>query len=319
MNGNTPLYTLPGTIALLAGATFTGATFTGAVTTTGLSLGDNNLNFKIGTTSYSLTTTMLKALVDNSTLWRTAATDISTCMKLSGINAVTGDITFSTNTYKFCGALPTEIAYLSGVTSSISTQLNNQQSLITALQSSVTSCAPKASPTFTGTVTIPGATRTGIISFPTSMTLATVVSAARLILWPGTGNDWYGFGMNGNTLNYNVTTGAVHKFYCSSTVCAIISSATTTFNNNVTCGSNSLTCGTLTCTGGTMGGNTIATTNQLPNLTGYLKQGTTLTPVYYNTGRCISLGCDSANNSYLDFHCVDAATTSQTDVRILES
>ena len=205
---------------------------------------------------------------------------------------------------------------MSGVTYSISTQLNNQQSLISALQSSVTSCAPKASPTFTGTVTIPGATSTGIISFPTTMTLATDISAARLILWPGTGNDWYGFGMNGGTLNYNVTTGAVHKFYCSSTVCAIISSATTTFNNNVTCGSNSLTCGTLTCTGGTMGGNTIATTNQLPNLTGYLKQATTLTPVYYNTGRCISLGCDSANNSYLDFHCVDAATTSQADVRI---
>jgi len=42
-------------------------------------------------------------------------------------------------------------------------------------------------------------------------------------------------------------------------------------------------------------------------------------PVYYNTGRCISLGCDSANNSYMDFHCVDAATTPQADVRIQAS
>ena len=82
-----------------------------------------------------------------------------------------------------------KIAYLSGVTSSVSTQLNNQLNLITSLQSSVNSCAPKASPTFTGTVTIPGATSTGIISFPTIMTLATDISAARLILWPGTGND----------------------------------------------------------------------------------------------------------------------------------
>ena len=78
--------------------------------------------------------------------------------------------------------------------------------------------------------------------------------------------------MNASTLNYNETTDAVHKFYCSSTVRAIISSATPTFNNNVTCGSNTLTCGTLTCTTGTLGGNTIATTNQLPNLAGYLKQ-----------------------------------------------
>jgi hypothetical protein len=42
-------------------------------------------------------------------------------------------------------------------------------------------------------------------------------------------------------------------------------------------------------------------------------------PVYYNTGRAISLGCDSANNSYMDFHCVDAATTPQADVRIQAS
>ena len=43
------------------------ATFTDAVTTTGLSRGDNS-----GTTSYSLTTTMLNALMDNSTVWQTS-------------------------------------------------------------------------------------------------------------------------------------------------------------------------------------------------------------------------------------------------------
>ena len=59
--------------------------------------------------------------------------------------------------------------------------------------------APKASPTFTGTVSVPGLTSTG----------------------------------------------------------------------NLTCGTNSVTCGTLTCTTGTLGGNTIATTNQIPSLTGY--------------------------------------------------
>ena len=100
--------------------------------------------------------------------------------------------------------------------------------------------------------------------------------------------------MNGSTLNYNVTPGATHKFYCSTAVCATISSTATTFNNAGTCGSNCFT-----CTTGTLGGNTIATTNLIPSLTGYLKQATSLTPVYYNAERNIVLGCDSANNSYM--------------------
>ena len=79
-------------------------------------------------------------------------------------------------------------------------------------------------PTFTGTVTIPGATSTGVLTFPTTMTLDTEMSAARVILWPGTGNEWYGFGMNGNTLNYNVPASATHKFYCGTTVVGSIDS-----------------------------------------------------------------------------------------------
>ena len=76
MNGNTPLYAVS-TVALLSGATFTGA-----VTTAGLSLGDNSINFKIGITSYILTTTMLKALADNSLVWKITDTSLATCMKL---------------------------------------------------------------------------------------------------------------------------------------------------------------------------------------------------------------------------------------------
>ena len=61
VNGGTPLYSIPSTVSLLVVATFTGA-----VTTLGLSLGGNSLNLFISTTTYTLTTTMLKALVDNS-------------------------------------------------------------------------------------------------------------------------------------------------------------------------------------------------------------------------------------------------------------
>ena len=103
------------------------------------------------------------------------------------------------------------------------------------------------------------------------MTLATDMSAAKVILWPGSGNDWYGFGMNGGTLNYNVTTGATHKFYCSSTVVHTLNSTTATFNTPVTCGSNALTCGALTCTTGTLGGSAIVTVATLQSSV-YLKQ-----------------------------------------------
>ena len=36
------------------------------------------------------------------------------------------------------------------------------------------------------------------------MTLTSDLTAARIVLWPGTGNEWYGFGMNAGTLNFNV-------------------------------------------------------------------------------------------------------------------
>ena len=54
------------------------------------------------------------------------ATALAKCMKLSGAQTLTGSITLSSgNNYTFCGALPSEIGYLSDVTSGIQTQLNN--------------------------------------------------------------------------------------------------------------------------------------------------------------------------------------------------
>ena len=54
-----------------------------------------------------------------------------------------------------------------------------------------------------------------------------------------------------------------------------------------------------------MGGKTIATTDLIPSLTGYLKQASNLSPVYANSGRRIELGCDVFNYSYIDFHSAD--------------
>ena len=83
-----------------------------------------------------------------------------------------------------------------------------------------------ASPTFIGTLTggtlTSGAHTSGVITFPAAMTLGTDLTAARIVLWPGAGNEWYGFGMNASTLNYNAPSGATHKFYCGNTMYATI-------------------------------------------------------------------------------------------------
>ena len=101
-------------------------------------------------------------------------------MKLSGSQTLTANITLTGGTYTFAGALPSEIAYLSGVTSAIQTQINscnsNLSSTNTTIQSQISNListlAPKASPTFTGTVSIPGATCTAVLNFPSAMTVS---------------------------------------------------------------------------------------------------------------------------------------------------
>ena len=110
--------------------------------------------------------------------------------------------------------------------------------------------APLSNAHFTDSLTIPGAGLNNIIKFPTGLPLGSNISAARIILNPSsnTGNEWYGFGMNSSTLNYNVGSGRYHKFYCGSTVYLTLTNTTSTFNNNVTCGTNTLT-GTPTVNG----------------------------------------------------------------------
>ena len=67
-----------------------------------------------------------------------------------------------------------------------------------------------------------------------------------------------------------------------STLSSILSfyGSTFYFNGDVSALTHNFICGALTCKSGTLGGNTIATTNQIPSLTGYLKQATTMYPVY---------------------------------------
>ena len=69
--------------------------------------------------------------------------------------------------YTFCGATPTQIGYLK-VTLSYS---NSTQQLST-----------QASPTFKGTVMLPEATSTGVLTFPTTMTLESDLTGSRIVL-----------------------------------------------------------------------------------------------------------------------------------------
>ena len=76
----------------------------------------------------------------------------------------------------------------------------------------------------------------GIVYFYANSNLATTYSGARIVLWPGTGTPtstaWYGLGMNGGQLVYNVTTGAMHSFQVDGTQVAYFNSGGLAMNSN---------------------------------------------------------------------------------------
>lgn len=86
-------------------------------------------------------------------------------LAVAGTMALTGNITANGATIS-----PTELGYLDNVTSNIQTQLNNAitaagvatltNKTISFASNTLTGVAPLASPTFTGTVTLPGVTET---------------------------------------------------------------------------------------------------------------------------------------------------------------
>jgi hypothetical protein len=76
----------------------------------------------------------------------------------------------------------------------------------------------------------------GIVYFYANSNLATTYSGARIVLWGGTNTPtstgWYGLGMNGGQLVYNVTTGAMHSFQVDGTQVAYFNSGGLAMNSN---------------------------------------------------------------------------------------
>ena len=66
----------------------------------------------------------LFSFIDNIVSDAALSAQIAKWFILTGIQTLTGNISASSDTYTFMGAKPSEIAYLSGITSSIQTQLN---------------------------------------------------------------------------------------------------------------------------------------------------------------------------------------------------
>ena len=67
-----------------------------------------------------------------------------------------------------------------------------------------------------------------LLYFYTDSDLSTTYSGARVVLWPGgglrTSTDWYGFGMNGNTLVYNAPSSCIHSFQVNGTQLCYVNS-----------------------------------------------------------------------------------------------
>ena len=96
------------------------------------------------------------------------------------------------------------------------TNLNNYESYIYSFASSLSGNLYKnylTSANLNNYLLTTGGTMTGLINFNTSMTLSTTYTGCRVSLWYD-GTSWYGFGVNGNQLIYNVPRSASRIFQC---------------------------------------------------------------------------------------------------------
>jgi len=163
------------------------------------------LNILDGVTASAAQINVLASLTSSATELNILDGVVATTAELNYVNGVTSAIQTQLNNKQavVANVSDTEIGYLDGVTSAIQTQLNGKQATVanvsdveigyldgvtSAIQTQMDAKAPLASPTFTGTVTLPSGTVTSTMILDGTIANADINAAAAI--------DWTKLGIS---------------------------------------------------------------------------------------------------------------------------
>ena len=187
----------------LTGADF--ATLAGTETLTNKTLTSPNVNEAVALTATATELNVLDGITSSTAELNILDGINATTTELNYVGGVTSSIQTQLNNKQaiVANVSDTEIGYLDGVTSSIQTQLNGKQATVanvsdveigyldgvtSSIQTQMDAKAPLASPTFTGTVTLPSGTVTSTMILDGTIVNADINAAAAI--------DWTKLGIS---------------------------------------------------------------------------------------------------------------------------
>lgn len=171
----------------------------------GITSSTAELNILDGVTASAAQINVLASLTSSATELNILDGVVATTAELNYVNGVTSAIQTQLNNKQavVANVSDTEIGYLDGVTSAIQTQLNGKQATVanvsdveigyldgvtSSIQTQMDAKAPLASPTFTGTVTLPSGTVTSTMILDGTIANADINAAAAI--------DWTKLGIS---------------------------------------------------------------------------------------------------------------------------
>ena len=171
----------------------------------GITSSTAELNILDGVTATAAQINVLTSLTSSATELNILDGVVATTAELNYVNGVTSAIQTQLNNKQaiVANVSDTEIGYLDGVTSAIQTQLNNKQAVVanvsdveigyldgvtSAIQTQLDAKSPLASPTFTGTVTLPSGTVTSTMILDGTILNADINASAAI--------DWTKLGIS---------------------------------------------------------------------------------------------------------------------------